>query len=107
MPPPTTTSGKDNMPSEDEAKRLSRLLKNCESRTFKDNGHTFAGMLTLSNKALCFESLGVGQYEKPARYDLSRGLKQVIKPELTGPLGARLFDKAVMYRSTLRMALIY
>ncbi|XP_074292709.1 phytyl ester synthase 1, chloroplastic-like [Silene latifolia] len=34
-------SGKDNMlPSEDEAKRLSRLLKNCESRTFKDNGHT-------------------------------------------------------------------
>ncbi|XP_074280173.1 phytyl ester synthase 1, chloroplastic-like isoform X1 [Silene latifolia] len=43
MPPPTTTSGKDNMPSEDEAKRLSRLLKNCESRTFKDNGHTFAG----------------------------------------------------------------
>ncbi|XP_074274829.1 uncharacterized protein LOC141598900 isoform X2 [Silene latifolia] len=59
------------------------------------------GRLTLSNKALCFESLGVGQYEKPARYDLSRGLKQVIKPELTGPLGARLFDKAVMYRSTL------
>ncbi|KAH9603964.1 hypothetical protein KSS87_023567 [Heliosperma pusillum] len=34
-------SGKDNMlPSVDEAKRLSNLLKNCESRTFKDNGHT-------------------------------------------------------------------
>ncbi|KAK9691482.1 hypothetical protein RND81_09G199400 [Saponaria officinalis] len=59
------------------------------------------GRLTLSNKALLFESLGVGQYEKPARYDLSKDLKQVIKPELTGPLGARLFDKAVMYRSIL------
>lgn len=57
------------------------------------------GRLTLSSKALYFESLGVGQYDKPAEYDLSRDLKQVIKPELTGPLGARLFDKAVMYKS--------
>lgn len=57
------------------------------------------GRLTLSSEALFFESLGVGQYDKPTRYDLSRDLKQVIKPELTGPLGARLFDKAVMYRS--------
>ncbi|XP_021742329.1 acyltransferase-like protein At1g54570, chloroplastic isoform X2 [Chenopodium quinoa] len=32
---------KDNMlPSEDEAKRLSGLLKNCKVRTFKENGHT-------------------------------------------------------------------
>ncbi|KAK9732761.1 hypothetical protein RND81_04G020200 [Saponaria officinalis] len=34
-------SGKDNiLPSEDEAKRLSRVLKNCEFRTFCNNGHT-------------------------------------------------------------------
>jgi len=34
-------SGKDNMlPSEDEAKRLSSVLKNCVVRTFKENGHT-------------------------------------------------------------------
>ncbi|XP_074311491.1 phytyl ester synthase 1, chloroplastic-like [Silene latifolia] len=34
-------SGKDNMvPSENEAKRLSGLLKNCEFRIFKDSGHT-------------------------------------------------------------------
>ncbi|GAB4835954.1 mRNA-binding ribosome synthesis protein [Ancistrocladus abbreviatus] len=34
-------SGKDNMlPSEDEAKRLSSLLKNCKVHNFKDNGHT-------------------------------------------------------------------
>ncbi|GAB4839668.1 hypothetical protein Ancab_029194 [Ancistrocladus abbreviatus] len=58
------------------------------------------GRLTLTNYSLYFESLGVGLYDKPVRYDLSMDQKQVIKPELTGPLGARLFDKAVMYKST-------
>ncbi|XVF01720.1 hypothetical protein REPUB_Repub04eG0112900 [Reevesia pubescens] len=58
------------------------------------------GRLTLTNFALYFESLGVGVYDKAVRYDLATDLKQVIKPELTGPLGARLFDKAVMYKST-------
>ncbi|KAL7183440.1 hypothetical protein ACSBR2_025780 [Camellia fascicularis] len=32
--------------------------------------------------------------------DLAMDMKQVIRPELTGPLGARLFDEAVMYKST-------
>ncbi|CAK8574286.1 unnamed protein product [Lathyrus sativus] len=58
------------------------------------------GRLTLTNYALYFESLGVGVYEKAVRYDLAADMKQVIKPDLTGPLGARLFDKAVMYKST-------
>ncbi|XP_050119948.1 uncharacterized protein LOC126597215 [Malus sylvestris] len=58
------------------------------------------GRLTLTNSALYFESLGVGLYEKAVRYDLATDMKQVIKPELTGPLGARLFDKAIMYKST-------
>ncbi|KAL2323923.1 hypothetical protein Fmac_022981 [Flemingia macrophylla] len=58
------------------------------------------GRLTLTNYALYFESLGVGIYEKAVRYDLGTDMKQVIKPDLTGPLGARLFDKAVMYKST-------
>ncbi|KAK7280664.1 hypothetical protein RJT34_25730 [Clitoria ternatea] len=58
------------------------------------------GRLTLTNYALYFESLGVGIYEKAVRYDLATDTKQVIKPDLTGPLGARLFDKAVMYKST-------
>ncbi|CAN0908982.1 hypothetical protein LINGRAHAP2_LOCUS25575 [Linum grandiflorum] len=57
------------------------------------------GRLTLTNYAIYFESLGVGVYEKAIRYDLAKDLKQVIKPELTGPLGARVFDKAVMYKS--------
>lgn len=57
-----------------------------------------AGRLTLTTHALYFESLGVG-YDKAVRYDLATDLKQVIKGDLTGPLGARLFDKAVMYKS--------
>lgn len=55
--------------------------------------------MTLTNYALYFET-GVGLYDKAVRYDLAMDMKQVIKPELTGPLGARLFDKAVMYKST-------
>ncbi|KAL5761324.1 hypothetical protein ACOSQ2_020162 [Xanthoceras sorbifolium] len=58
------------------------------------------GRLSLTNYALYFEPLGVGLYEKAVRYDLATDMKQVIKPELTGPLGARIFDKAVMYKST-------
>lgn len=54
----------------------------------------------MTNHALYFESLGVGIYDKAVKYDLAMDLKQVIKPDLTGPLGARLFDKAVMYKST-------
>ncbi|KAL1550589.1 hypothetical protein AAHA92_18533 [Salvia divinorum] len=57
------------------------------------------GRLTLTNHALYFEP-GVGIYDKAVKYDLATDTKQVVKPELTGPLGARLFDKAVMYKST-------
>ncbi|KAM5566341.1 hypothetical protein ABKV19_014829 [Rosa sericea] len=57
------------------------------------------GRLSLTNSALYFESLGVGLYDKAVRYDLATDMKQVIKPELTGPLGTRLFDKAIMYKS--------
>ena len=32
-------------------------------------------------------------------YDLARDLKQSVKRESTGPWGAHLFDKAVMYKS--------
>ncbi|XP_010315811.2 uncharacterized protein [Solanum lycopersicum] len=60
------------------------------------------GRLTLTNHALYFES-GMGLYDKAVRYDLASDLKQIIKPELTGPLGARLFDKAVMYKSSSMM----
>ncbi|MQM06453.1 hypothetical protein Taro_039274 [Colocasia esculenta] len=58
------------------------------------------GRLTLTDHALYFEPLRVVTYDKAKLYDLADDLKQVIKPELTGPWGARLFDKGVLYKST-------
>uniref|UniRef100_A0A2P2LMW5 Uncharacterized protein MANES_S049900 n=2 Tax=Rhizophora mucronata TaxID=61149 RepID=A0A2P2LMW5_RHIMU len=58
------------------------------------------GRLTLTDHALHFEVLRVMSYDKPKIYDLSNDLKQIVKPELTGPWGARLFNKAVFYKST-------
>ncbi|KAJ4981806.1 hypothetical protein NE237_032643 [Protea cynaroides] len=57
------------------------------------------GRLTLTDHALYFEALRVVSYDKPKIYDLSDDLKQTVKPELTGPWGTRLFDKAVLYKS--------
>ncbi|TVT98071.1 hypothetical protein EJB05_56646 [Eragrostis curvula] len=61
---------------------------------------TWPGRLTLTDHALYFEALRVVTYDKPKAYELAEDVKQVIKPELTGPWGSRLFDKAVMYKST-------
>ncbi|KAJ4759586.1 ArgH (DUF639) [Rhynchospora pubera] len=59
------------------------------------------GRLTITTHALYFESLRIGKNNaRLVKYDLSGDLKQVVKRELTGPLGARLFDRAVMYSST-------
>lgn len=58
-----------------------------------------AGRLILTDHALYFEALHVVKYDKPKKYDLSEDLKQVVKPDMTGPLGTRLFDKAVFYNS--------
>ncbi|KAK8916432.1 hypothetical protein KSP39_PZI023336 [Platanthera zijinensis] len=60
---------------------------------------TWPGRLTLTDHVLYFEALKVVTYDKAKMYDLAEDLKQVVKPELTGPWGSRLFDKAVMYRS--------
>lgn len=61
---------------------------------------TWPGRLTLTDHTLYFEALKVVTYDKAKVYDLADDLKQVIRPELTGPWGSRLFDKAVMYKST-------
>lgn len=66
------------------------------------NFHSLSGRLTLTNYALYFES-GVHFYNKAVKYDLAMDLKQSIKP--TGPLGSRLFDKALMYKSMSMYAL--
>ncbi|MBA0679810.1 hypothetical protein Goari_011557, partial [Gossypium aridum] len=55
---------------------------------------TWPGRLILTDHALYFEAFRVVSYDKPKRYDLSDDLNQTVKPELTGPWGTRLFDKA-------------
>ncbi|KAJ9187282.1 hypothetical protein P3X46_002756 [Hevea brasiliensis] len=60
---------------------------------------TWPGRLILTDHALYFEAFRVVSYDKPKVYDLSDDLKQVVRPELTGPWGTRLFDKAVLYKS--------
>ncbi|XP_057480598.1 uncharacterized protein LOC130767673 isoform X1 [Actinidia eriantha] len=60
---------------------------------------TWPGRLILTDHALYFEALRVVSYDKAKRYGLSEDSKQVVKPELTGPWGTRLFDKAVLYKS--------
>ncbi|XP_057770551.1 uncharacterized protein LOC130990348 [Salvia miltiorrhiza] len=59
------------------------------------------GRLTLTDHALYFEALCVVSYDKAKSYDLADDLQQVVKPELTGPWGTRLFDKAVFYKSSV------
>ncbi|KAL3648794.1 hypothetical protein CASFOL_005197 [Castilleja foliolosa] len=41
----------------------------------------------------------VVSYDKAKVYDLADDLQQVVRPELIGPWGTRLFDKAVFYKS--------
>ncbi|KAK9996473.1 hypothetical protein SO802_021159 [Lithocarpus litseifolius] len=60
---------------------------------------TWPGRLVLTDHALHFEALRVVSYDKAKRYDLAGDVKQVVKPEMTGPWGTRLFDKAVSYKS--------
>ncbi|KAL4573509.1 hypothetical protein LXL04_020318 [Taraxacum kok-saghyz] len=60
---------------------------------------TWLGRLTLTDHAMYFEPLRVVSYDKPTVYDLADDLKQFVKPELTGPWGTRLFDKAFLYKS--------
>ncbi|XP_062186222.1 uncharacterized protein LOC133889765 isoform X2 [Phragmites australis] len=62
---------------------------------------TWPGRLTLTNHALYFEPIGVDfSYGEAVMYDLARDLKQSVKRESTGPWGAHLFDKAVVYKSS-------
>lgn len=57
------------------------------------------GRLILTDHALYFEAHRVVSYDKANIYDLSENLNQVVKPELTGPWGTRLFDKGLSYKS--------
>ena len=58
------------------------------------------GRLTLSNYALYFEASGVIRYADAFKIDLFKDIEQSVKPAATGPWGAPLFDKAIVYNPT-------
>ncbi|KAG0562314.1 hypothetical protein KC19_9G136300 [Ceratodon purpureus] len=60
---------------------------------------TWPGRLTLTNYALYFEVAGVLSYGEARKFDLSKDLNHEINPDLTGPWGAKLFDKAIQFKS--------
>ena len=53
----------------------------------------------MTNYALYFEASGVLAYEDALKLDLSKGTEESVKPAATGPWGAPLFDKAIVYES--------
>ncbi|CAL1382268.1 unnamed protein product [Linum trigynum] len=62
-------------------------------------GTSWPGRLTLTNYALYFEASGVITYEDAIKIDLSSDTKHSIKATATGPWGAPLFDRAIIYES--------
>ncbi|XP_010319420.1 uncharacterized protein [Solanum lycopersicum] len=63
-------------------------------------GTSWPGRLTLTNYALYFEESGVISYKDALTLNLSEDFEQSIKPAATGPWGAPLFDKAIVYSSS-------
>lgn len=60
----------------------------------------FLGRLTLTNYALYFEASGVLSYKEAIKLDLSKDCEQSVTTAATGPWGAPLFDKALVYESS-------
>lgn len=59
-----------------------------------------AGRVTLTDQALYFEPSGVVSYDAAKKYDLSADLRHQVRPDLVGPWGAKIFDKAIMYKNS-------
>ncbi|KAG7033658.1 hypothetical protein SDJN02_03382, partial [Cucurbita argyrosperma subsp. argyrosperma] len=60
---------------------------------------SWPGRLTLTNYSLYFEASGVIAYENAVEIELSRDTLHSVKPASTGPWGAPIFDKAIVYES--------
>ncbi|KAF8393956.1 hypothetical protein HHK36_020158 [Tetracentron sinense] len=63
-------------------------------------GTSWPGRLTLTNHALYFEASGVISYEDALKIDLSKDIDHSVRPASTGPWGAPLYDKAIIYESS-------
>ncbi|KAM7272745.1 hypothetical protein ACFE04_027408 [Oxalis oulophora] len=62
-------------------------------------GTSWPGRLTLTNYALYFEASGKLTYEDALKIDLAKNTEHSVKTAATGPWGAPLFDKAIVYES--------
>ncbi|XP_073128220.1 uncharacterized protein [Henckelia pumila] len=62
-------------------------------------GSSWPGRLTLTNYALYFEASGIISYDDALKLDLSKDVGQNVKSSATGPWGAPIFDKAIVYES--------
>ncbi|XP_024368615.1 uncharacterized protein [Physcomitrium patens] len=60
---------------------------------------TYPGRFTVTNYAIYFEVAGILSYSDAKRFDLASDLKYEVKPEVTGPWGTKIFDKAIMFKS--------
>ncbi|XP_010243740.1 PREDICTED: uncharacterized protein LOC104587722 isoform X2 [Nelumbo nucifera] len=63
-------------------------------------GTSWPGRLILTNYALYFEASGVISYEDAIKIDLSKNADHSVQPSSTGPWGAPIFDKAIIYESS-------
>ncbi|XP_015893663.2 uncharacterized protein LOC107427789 isoform X2 [Ziziphus jujuba] len=63
-----------------------------------ENNMAWPGKLTLTDKAIYFEAIGLSQQKEPARLDLTRHGFRVEKAKV-GPFGSSLFDSAVSISS--------
>ncbi|CAA6653777.1 unnamed protein product [Spirodela intermedia] len=62
---------------------------------------SWPGRLTLTNRSLYFEASGVISYENALKIDLAKpGVDHRLRAGSTGPWGAPLFDKAMIYESS-------
>ncbi|CAF2049903.1 unnamed protein product [Brassica napus] len=60
---------------------------------------SWPGRRTLTNYGLYFEAAGIINYEDALKVDLTKDGASSAKPISTGPWGAPLFDKAIVYES--------
>ncbi|MCO5596039.1 hypothetical protein L7F22_050095 [Adiantum nelumboides] len=58
------------------------------------------GRLTLTDHCLYFEPSSLFSHKDAIKYDLSLHIDHKVSPDLTGPLGSRVIDKAISYHST-------
>ncbi|KAF3646134.1 hypothetical protein T459_26824 [Capsicum annuum] len=70
-------------------------------------GTSWPGRLTLTNYALYFEASGVISYKEAIKLDLSKDSEQSVKTAATGPWGAPLYDKAIIYESSELQGVVF